>query len=378
MKISCTQENLNQGLTIASHISNKNSNLPILANILFKIEDKILKLTTTDLEIGITTQVRGKIEKEGEFTIDAKLLNDFISLLPKERLDLEFQDNQLKISSSKQKTTIKTESPDDFPLIPKIKKEQVFVIPISEFKDAVSEVVFAVSNSETRPEISGIFMEFNSNKLTLAATDSYRLAERKINLPESNNLEKKIIIPVKTLQEVSRILGILKEDISLGDLENIEIYLFQNQIMFSCGNTEIISRLIDGQYPDYQQIIPSGFKTKIKLETNKLIKAVKTSSLFSRSGIFDIALNFKIKENQLIVNSSSTQTGENTFILKTEEAQGEDNKIILNHRYLLDSLNNINSEKVIIETNLNNTPCVLKPEAEKELLYIIMPINPEE
>lgn len=374
MKISCTQENLNQGLVITSHIATKNSNLPILSNILIKTENKVLTLSATNLEIGITTQIRSKIEQEGEFSVDAKLFTDYIFLLPKERIDLELEGDNLKIKCQKQKTKIKGQFSSEFPLIPKIKKDNIYLVAIKNFKEAISEVIFATSTSETRPEISGVFMSFNSQELILVATDSYRLAEKKIKIIENKNKkDNKIIVPIKTLQEISRILGVFKEDLSLENLENIEIYTTSNQIMFSYNGVDLISRLIEGQYPDYIQIIPTNFKTQIKTNTTELIKAVKTSSLFTKSGIYDIKLEFK-SNNEIIITSSSAQTGENISQIEAE-IKGEENNIILNYRYLLDGLQNLNSEKVTIELNDGNNPCVLKPDGRDDYVYIIMPIK---
>jgi len=378
MKISCTQENLNQGLNIVSHIAGRNSNLPILANILIKVSDKIITLSTTNLEIGITVDIRGKIEKEGEFSVDAKLFSNYIALLPKERIDLELINDELKIECSNQKTKIKIQNATDFPLIPKVDKNNPYLISVKELKNSIPEVVFAAANSEIRPEISGVLMDFIENKLILAATDSYRLTEKKIELLQKNNQDNKIIIPVKTLQELWRILGVFKDDISLEDTDNIEIYLNENQIMFSYNGVDLISRVIEGQYPPYNQIIPQKFQTLIKLNNTELIKIVKTSSLFAKSGIYDIKLDFSDDEkNHLIITSSSSQTGESVAKLEAE-IKGENNFIVLNYRYLLEGLQNINSERVVIEANDKNSLCILRPEGIDNYLYLIMPIRQEE
>ncbi|OGY43651.1 MAG: DNA polymerase III subunit beta [Candidatus Buchananbacteria bacterium RIFCSPHIGHO2_02_FULL_40_13] len=375
MKISCTQENLNQGLMVVSHIAYKNSNLPILSNILIKVEDKLLTLLTTNLEIGVTMQIRSKVEKKGEYSIDAKLFSDYVSFLPKERIDLELEDDNLKITCEKQKTKIKGQSAIEFPLIPKIEKNNPYIISAKEFKQAISEVIFAVSNSEARPEISGIFMGLSSTNIILTTTDSYRLAEKKIKLTDNkNNNEKKLIIPVKTLNEISRILGIFKDSVSLEEIENIELYITENQIMFTYNGLDLISRLIEGQYPDYTQIIPSTYKTKTKVNNKDLIKAVKTSSLFTKSGINDIKIELIPANKEIIVTSSSSQTGENISKIEAE-IDGIENNIVLNYRYLLDGLQNISSNNVILEINDNNSPCVIKPDEINDYIYIIMPIK---
>jgi len=377
MKISCTQENLNQGLAITSHITGKNSNLPILANIFFKINDKLISLAATNLEIGITTTIRGKVEAEGEFTIDAKLLANYISLLPKERIDMELEGDNLKIECAKQKTKIKTQGVADYPLIPQLTKENPYIIKTNLFKEAITKVVLAAANSDLRPEISGVLLDFNKQELILAATDSYRLAENKIKIGQNsaNNQENKIIVPAKTLQEVSRILNILKED-AIEDSDNLEIYTTSNQIMFSYGGVDLISRIIEAQYPEYQQIIPASYKTKIKFNVADLVKAVKTSSLFTKSGVYDVKLDFS-NSKEVIITSSSSQTGESTSLVEAE-ISGEGDYIVLNYHYLLDGLQNIGSENVLMEVNDKNSMCILRPENSQDYFYLIMPIRQDD
>lgn len=380
MKISCTQENLNQTINIVGHIASKNSNLPILSNILIKAENKNLIFSATNLEIGITAMMRGKVESDGEFSIDAKLLSSYIALLPKERIDLELVDEELKIQCQKQKTKIKGQGAADFPLIPKIDKQHPYILSVKDLKDAIYGVSFSASTSDIRPELSGVFLSFNGEELILAATDSYRLAEKKIKLI-SNEKQKnitdfqgeKVIVPVKTLQEVSRILGLIKEDESMESVDTVEIYLSENQIMFVYNGVELVSRLIEGQYPDYTQIIPDKFGSKLKINTTELTKAVKVTSLFTKSGVFDVRLDYN-SSNELKITSSSSQTGENNSSVDMEKS-GDSGEIVLNYRYLLDGLQNIGSENIEIEITDSNNPCVIRSENNKDYLYLIMPIR---
>lgn len=380
MKISCTQENLNQAINIVSHIASKNSNLPILSNILLKVENKNLTLSATNLEIGVITTMRAKVESEGEFSVDAKLLSNYIALLPKERIDLEVINEEIKIECQKQKTKIKGQNVSDFPLIPKIEKQDPYLLSVKDLRDAIYSVSFAVSNSDIRPELSGVFLFFNNQELILAATDSYRLAEKKIKLI-ANEKQKKItnyqgekaIVPVKTLQEINRIFSLIKEEESLDVIDIVEIYLSENQIMFVYNGIELVSRLIEGQYPDYTQIIPNNFKTKLKINTTELIKAVKVTSLFTKSGVFDVHLDYS-SDNELKVISSSSQTGENISLVDMIK-NGDPGEIILNYRYLLDGLQNIDAEEIEIDIIDSNNPCVIKSEKNDNYLYLIMPIK---
>ena len=383
MKISCTQENLNQGLFVVSHLATKSTALPILNNILFQVKDKTIKLSATNLEIGINCTIRGKVEQEGEFTVQSRLLADYVGFLPKEQVDLkapsevkEGQDQILSVSCKNHATKIKGQPAIDFPVIPKIEKTNPYVLSCQNFRQAVSQVIFAVSVNETRPEINGVFFNFFNGKLTLAATDSYRLAEKIIDLgTESTEKEKKVIVPVKTLQELLRILGGFKDPAAISNIENIQIYISENQILFSLGDIELISRLVEGQYPDYQQIIPQETKTTATVEVSELIKAVKTTSLFTRSGIYDVSLEFSPDKNEVVVNSANNQLGESTSRL-IAESNGDNNGIVVNYRYLLDGLQNINSDQAEISVINGNNPCVLKPiKKDSGYIYIIMPIK---
>jgi DNA polymerase-3 subunit beta len=383
MKISCTQENLNQGLFVVSHVAAKNTALPILNNALIQVKENTIKLSATNLEIGITCVIRGKVEKEGDFTVQSRLLADYVGLLPKERVDLsvpkeikEGQDQILSVSCKNHSTKIKGQPATDFPLIPQIGKTNPYILNYHQFRQAIGQVIFAVSISETRPEINGVLFNFADNKLVLAATDSYRLAEKSINLDKkSTGGPKQVIVPTRTLQELQRILGSFKDPAAISDVEDIKIYLAENQILFVLDNIELISRLVEGQYPDYQQIIPQQSNTKIVLNVSEFINATKATSLFARSGIYDVNLEFLPGKKEATVSSANNQLGENVSRL-SGEASGDNNSIVVNYRYLLDGLQNIDSDQVEVSIINSSSPAVLKPiSKDADYLYIIMPIK---
>lgn len=371
MKISCTQENLKEGLFKVSGIAGKNINLPILNNILLEVEEKNIKLSSTNLEIGVNCSIRGKVESEGRIAIPAKVFYDYVSLLPNEIVNLEVIDNELRINCQKYKTKIKGESAEEFPLIPQIKKENEVAINKKQFKEAVTQALFAVSMDETRVELSGILFNFNKGKgeLTITATDSYRLAERVVRVGGGQS-DFNIIIPSKSLHELSRILSGAKEEVE--SKENIEMYVSENQAVFSFNDAKLVTRLIDGQYPDYKQIIPTEHKTSALINTQEFLKTIKVNSLFAKSESADIIL--ELKQNEITLTSINNQLGESSASFDIEK-QGDDNKIILNFRYLIDGLNNIKSDEVIFEMSDSNNPCVLKPKDKNEYLYLIMPIK---
>lgn len=383
MKISCIQENLKQGLNLVSNVSNKNVNLPILNNVLIEVTDGSIKLAATNLEIGITCTIRGKVEETGAFTVEAKLLSDYVGLLPKERIDLFLVENQLSVSCNNNKTKIKGINAADFPLIPQVDKENAYVCNAENLRKALSQVMFATAKNESRPEICGVYLNVKDNMLTVTATDSYRLAERKVMMEQGSSLdEKTIIVPARTLQEVVRMLGTYKDAIDLP--ENINIYISEGQILFEYDVVEIVSRLIEGNYPDYQQIIPQTNETSVIVSIADLVKAVKTASLFSKTGINDVNLEIvpgadgDVTQGKVKVTSMNDQVGENVSLVPAN-IEGIENSIVLNYSFLLDALNVMNSDEVKLEIINNASPCVLQPtgtqDGKETYLHIIMPIR---
>jgi DNA polymerase-3 subunit beta len=363
MKLSCTQENLNKGLGLVSHIANKNSNLPILNNVLLKASKNGLTLVTTDLEIGIKVFVRSKVEEEGEFTVAAKLLNEFVGLLPKENINIEQKDDNVYIKSQNQDTNIKGLEAEDFPLIPEIEKENEIELSVNDFKLALNQVLFAASLDSSRVEINAVNFNFVKNELILAATDSYRLAEKKIKI--NNEQDKSLIVPLKTIQELVRVLNDQNE-------QRLKIYFNENQIMFVFDGVELISRVVEGRYPDYQQIIPDDFITTASCATNKIVPAIKSAALFCKQGINDVRLSFS--NNEIVVAAASSGVGENVIKVPAE-IKGEDNDIVFNFRYLLDGLNNLGKQEVVFSINNNASPGLLKTKDGSDYVYLIMPIR---
>lgn len=374
MRFICLQENLKKCLNIVSHVTSKNINLPILNNILIRTNEGNIDFISTNLEIGIVHQMRGKIEKDGEFTVDSKIITEYIGLLSAgEKVKIEEKEGELKIECGNYKTKIKGEASKEFPLIPTISKGNPMVCKISDLKKALASIVFAVSNSDNRLELTGVLFVFAKNHLTLAATDSYRLAERNLEIkgqPEGG--DQRVIVPAKTIQELLRILSNLNEVGETEEIKEINIYLGDSQILFTVDSISLISRLINGHYPDYKQIIPNKSQTEVLVERGELIRAIKASALFSKTGINDVMLQFS--KNKTIVSSFSGTSGESQIELEAE-VNGNDNEITINYRYLLDGLNALDGERVKLGVINNNTPCLVRPEKENGYLYIVMPIR---
>jgi len=370
MKIISLQKNLKNCLYSVNHIAQKNLSLPILNNILINANDGVIKLITTNLELGITATLRGKIEESGSFTVDAKTISDYVSLLDNEKINISLVESDLLIESGSYKTKIKGSSADEFPLIPKIERLEFIKADLNSFKKALTQVVFAVSSDESRIELSGVLFSLNDKTMTIVGTDSYRLAEKKIEIENNFTQNRQLIIPVKTIQEIIRIISTEQ-----GDEENVQdifLYASDNQCLFVVGGIEIVSRLIDGHYPDYQQIIPQKNNCQTSFNRDTIMRAVKAASIFSRAGINDI--NFTFSKAGVNISSASGQTGEHEALIEGN-FKGLDAKITLNYRYVLDGLSALSGETVVFSVIDDQTPCILQDENNKDYQYIIMPIK---
>jgi DNA polymerase III subunit beta len=372
MKIVCLQENLKKGLAIVGHINNKNINLPILNNILIKASESGVELVSTNLEIGITHQLRGKVDEGGEITVDSKIFSDYINLLPDTKIEFVEKDKDISIKCEGYKTKMRGESSKEFPLIPVINKDGFCELNVFDFKKAITAVSFAVASSDNRLELSGVYFKFNEKEMTMAATDSYRLAEKKIKFKTNNIKETEVIVPAKTINEVLRIISGLTSDSKAITSDSLKICISDNQILFSLDSVDIISRIINGQYPDYKQIIPDKYKTEVEINRNDLIRAVKASAVFSKNGVYDISLVFK--KGLLNIYSASNQSGESSIDIKCD-LSGDENDISINYRYLIDGLNVLDGENIILKVINNNTPCQIVSQNQEDYIYIIMPIR---
>ncbi len=380
MKFSCTQENLRQGLSIVSHIANKSVNLPILENVLIRTEEGGLKMMTTNLEMAVTCNIRGKVEEKGEFTVPSKLFADYVSLLPKDRVDAEMKDNALAVSCGTYQTRLNGINASEFPLIPSVDSQQKFQVKVVELRKAIGQVLFAVASNESRPEISGVLFKFvpqnGALKLVLAATDSYRLAEKIVDIIKEDGTDIQetisVIVPARAVSEIVRILGVFKD--AVDNPETLEIVISDNQILFSYNQVELISRTIEGRYPDYRQLIPSSFETEISLPKEEVLRAVKATSLFSRAGLNDINLKFT-PGSPVRISANNPQTGEHTAELDGE-TKGKENAITVNYRYFIDGVNNIETDNIMIQMIDGVSPCLLRPTGDDvDYLYIVMPIR---
>lgn len=365
MKLSVTQENLARALSNVSRVASGRNELAILSNILLRTDNNRLLVAATNLEIASSQYIGTKIEKPGSITVPARLITDFISSLPSGTVELEVKGDHLHIVSGKFSSVINGMIADEFPELPAIDESQavVYDIKVEDFKEAVSQTIIASSNDTTRPMLTGVFWHTNEGQLYLAATDGYRLAERRLM---KSDAELKAIIPSSTLQEVMR---------SLSDsTESIQVLFDDTQVCFKTSNTEIISRLIDGKFPDYRQLIPQKSETVIGIQKADFTRITKIASLFARDSGGGITLSASAKESTLSIHSIASELGENTSEAAADVS--EDGQITINSRYLMEVLSVVQGDELTFSFNGKLSPCLMQEKIkDPDYLYIIMPMK---
>lgn len=359
-----------QSLGMIQGIAGKNVNLPILLNVFIQAKESGVVLMTTNLEISVKTNLRAKVETVGDFTVPAKTLFDFVSLQQEEQMDFELAGNELLVSCSGTNTKIKGIASEDFPVIPEVEEKSVYAVNVKDFKSALSSTVIAAAKNEIRPELSGVYFGFFTERfggLVMAATDSYRLSEKKIGVLQGEG-ENVCILPSRAVYEMVRLLGASKGQESEN---NVRVWLGESQLSLRYENFEISTRLVDGKYPDYSQIIPGQFKTTITVPSDVFANKIKGASLFSVGGVNSV--NLEVKGKNLFISSESSQTGAYTSEIDAE-VDGEDNSILLNYRYLLDGLAQLGGT-ARLKINGPDSPCLLESAGGEDFLYIVMPIR---
>ena len=373
MKLSILKENFLRGLNIANKATSKSITLPILNNILLSTEKNFLRIASTDLEMGIQYWVLAKTEKEGCITIPARFLINLITLIPDEKIKLETKGETLYVEGKEYKNQIKGLKPDDFPIIPEVKDDKKIEIDNQLLTKGLSMVVGSASLSQTRPEISGVYFSLDGNSLEVVATDSFRLAQKKISLSATQLKEKiSLIVLQKTIQEVINIFGEVPG--------KTIIYFSPNQIMFEARMSEtshprvrVTSRLVEGEYPNYKEIIPRDFKTRLLLQKQDFLTKIKTASLFSGK-INEITLKIKPDQKLVEVFAQNPDLGESRSKIEGG-IDGDNAEISFNYRFLVDGLANIDTKEVIFKLNGEESPGVLKPTKDESFVYVVMPIK---
>ncbi len=371
MKFFILKENIKKAVLIVSRATSIGGNLPILKNILFKKENDYLTLSATDLEIAINSWIPLKIKENfSPLVIPGNILVDVLNLIPDEKIEIEFKKEKIILRSKNFETKINSQDASDFPILPKIKKENPIKIDIQILKNALNSVIGATSTTSVRSELTGILFNLNKENLKFVATDSFRLAQKIIdkNFYQTKIKEEvKLLIPKKTIQELIKIIDLFD------NLSFLDIYFDPNQIIFDFQNTILISRLVNASFPEYQEIIPKKFDTQIVVSKEKLISGIKLSSLFS-SRINDLKFKIPTTLKNLELISQDSISGENILYIDGK-IEGSPQEIVFNYKYLLDGLKPIKSEKVFLGINKNSKPSLIKDVEDDSYIYILMPIK---
>lgn len=367
MKFSCTQENLKRGLNLVSPIAAKSPHLPILSHILLKADAGMLQILGTNLELGITVTVRGKVEGVGQCVVPAQVFSTYVGLITGDRVDCVVEGNELIITSGSQHSKIRNADVTEFPVLPRIENTPSFSVARQELTRALEHVLSCVATDDTRPELTGVYMSIQGNILTMASTDSYRLSEYTLPINAAGNTDTKIIVPGKSLQEVVRVFSSVEAN-------QIDVVCADNQIVFKTDEVELLSRLIDGKFPEYQQIIPQQFATNVTCNPAELARACKAAALFTRSGMNDVHVRIDPEHQAITISAANNQLGENVSTISAE-VSGQPNSIVFNHRYLLDGISSVLSNTLKLSLIDANNPALFVPTESSEQLYILMPIK---
>lgn len=362
MKLQVTQENLSKALGSVSRVASSRGTLPILSNVLLKTVGNRLSIAATNLDIAITHYTGSKVGEEGAITVPARLMQDFVSSLPSGVIELKLNDNKLHISTDQYQSVINGISAEDYPVMPAIAQGQSWKIPAKVLKTGLQQVIVAASSDEARPVLTGVYLHTFEGELFLVATDSYRLAEKALMKTKE---VVSLLIPASALQDLLRILGDYDGEVAVTHDDQ--------QVLFTVGDIELVTRLIEGNYPDYRKLIPREFSTSATLTRADLTNITKVSSLFARESAGSVTINLSEKDQAVSIRSVASQLGENTSSAAAE-VKGE-GTITLNSRYILDALHVLSGEKVSFSFNGKLEPCVIIDPSAKDYTHVVMPLK---
>lgn len=369
MKFTCLQENFLRGLQIAKYSSQRPSTLPILQNFLLKTEAGGLTVSSTNLEIAIRVHIRGKEEQEGSITIPQDILTTYIRNLSQSKLDLLSDDNIRLTITQGESTSAEFNGliASDFPELPQISPEYQVAFQIQELKHSLKKVFSALPKNDFRPEISGVYLNKKAQTLTFVGTDGFRLSEQKIQIPSLDSSEFSIIIPSKTVSELIRILDLVEDEegvLSIGE----------NQLLFSTSTVEVFSKLIEGNFPQYEALVPQSFQYTIELDPQELTQGIKLSSVFSQNTVNDVKLTFS--GGSATISSTNAMVGKNTTQIPIHsDATDFSISVAFNYGYLLDGIALAGGETLVFCLNDIDSPVILKNPQHTDYFYLIMPIR---
>src|SRR5574338_189249 len=375
MNVSVMQENLVRGLQTVSRAVSTRATLPVLANVLLKTENSGIKLTATNLEIGINCWVPGKVTEEGEITVPARLLTDLVASLPNQRIDLVLspKDRTLKLTCGSNRSSIKGIEADEFPVVAAIVESPATSVDARVLREALGEVVFAAATDESRPILTGVLTRLSGDTMTLAAADNYRIAVRTVKLDRPVSPDVTIVVPGRSYAELMRIMPDAEQPIEITVTPN------KSQVLFHVEGVDLVSRLIEGQFPNYEPIIPSSHSSRAVVDREAFLSGTRRASIFARdsANIVKIELGGDGAEGEVIgvsITAHAADVGDNADTVEAS-VEGSPTTIAFNARYLLDVLSNLGSEEAALELSGPLAPGVIRGIGKDDYVHVIMPVR---
>ena len=383
MKLSCLQENLARGLGVVGRAVATRSTLPITQNVMLTSDQGMLRLSATNLEIAITTWIGAMIEEEGSITVPHRLVSDLVSSLPSDRVDLDLRGpdpddpsagggSVLHISCGRSRTHINGASSDDFPPIPQVDSGFATNIDPSVLRQGIGLVAFSAASDESRPVLTGVEFKLEESNLVMAAADGFRLAVYTGELSEPVTEALKVIVPARTMNEIQRLASEQSAPVQ------VTLSPEKGQVMFKLEHVEVVSQLLQGSFPNYEQLIPERYETRAVMELDDLKRATQSAAVFARDGSNIVRLEMMPQESgeggQLKVSARSEEVGDNLDELDIDQMDGDDAKIAFNVRYLMDILNVLGRGKVALEVTNSSSPGVFRPADSDRYVHVVMPM----
>jgi len=373
MKLSCLQENLNKGLNVVGRAVATRTTLPITNNVLLATDRSRLKLVATNLEMAISCWIGAKVEEEGAITVPARLLTEFISSLPSEKVDITLspQTKTLGLRCARFEARISGVDAKDFPPIPKVDGGIATKVEVDALRQGINQVVFAAATEESRPVLTGVDAKFEGNLLTLAAADGFRLAVYKLPIVDPVSQATEIIIPARTLSELNRLMAEQEEAVEITANPG------KGQALFRLKNTELISQLVQGTFPNYAQLVPQSYASRAVVSVSDFLRATKTASIFARDGSgivrLMVAPGGELTPGKVIVSARSEEVGDDVGEIDAL-VEGAEAKIAFNGKYLTDVLSVLREAQVAVETTSPSSPGVIRPVGVDNYIHVVMPM----
>jgi DNA polymerase-3 subunit beta len=373
MNVSVMQENLARGLGIVSRAVSSRATLPVLANVLLKTEDSGLKLTATNLEIGINCWVPGKVAEQGEITVPAKLLTDLVASLPNQKIDLQLspKDRSLKVTCGGSRSSIKGIDADEFPVVAAIGEAPATSVDARTLREALSQVVFAAATDESRPILTGVLTRLTADSMTLAAADNYRIAVRSLKLERPVSPEMVIVVPARSYAELMRILPDAESTVEITVTPN------KSQVLFHVEGIDLVSRLIEGQFPNYEPVIPQSHASRAVLDREAFLAGARRASIFARDSANIVKIELGGDESDGVgvsISAHAADVGDNADTLEAT-IEGSPTSIAFNARYLIEVLGNLGAEQAALELSGPLAPGVVRGVGKDDYVHVIMPVR---